>query len=438
MTKQQSLKQRIRARMKKTGERYTTARSHILKIHSQPINRPGLLPHYLQFGGVQTETAILANSFRSLQLSLPSNNCPFTESLILGLCGGLGFMYAVFEYKGHLPILTLTTRSQTMPQNFVIEGLKRCAIDFTISETKSAKVAQKALDQSLEQEKPALCIIDPALLPHYGLPERMVGLCFQFVVVAGQDGDHYWIDDRGAEPKKVSKEDLARARAGCKRAKHYLASLQSQRSEFNLTNALNDAIATTVRALENGEVGVPDSFKINCGFSGLEKWKNLLTDSKSKKGWLKSFPEGERAWAVLQRSYECIQYDYTAPAASRPSYGDFLEEAAKILTRPKLKDAAALFRESGLHWNELANLIANCEDEALSKACDITNTRAAFLDQRSADSKQSMLELWTEKDGLSKECQLTPAQTKTLYGQMAERLSLILETERRAVVFMKD
>lgn len=442
MTKQQSLKQRIRARMKKTGERYTSARSHILKsLPSNSKKYPGLLPQYSQFGGTQTETAILTNSLRCLGLTLPETKKPYSESLLLGLCGGLGFLYAIFEYKGHLPILSLATRSQSMPQNFVMEGIKRLKIRHTVSTSSSAKVAQKALDESLAKGQPALCIIDPAFFPHYGIPSCLAGLYYHYVVVAGQDGDDYWIDDRSATPKRVSKEALAKARAGCKRAKHALASLQDQSPDFNLKAALNDALKTTVNALEKGEVGVPDSFKGNCGFAGLQKWIKLLGDARTKKGWLKAYPEGDRAWAVLRRSYECIQFDYTAPAASRPAYSDFLESAAELLDRPLLKKAAEQFRQSGQLWDELANTIANLEDKALARACEIINERAAILDSDKEDkdpSKTSMLDLWTEKDQLAKESKLSKDQSKALYGQMAAFLTKILEREQQAVSFLKE
>src|SRR5262245_44995020 len=103
MTKQREFKSLVRERMSKTGARYTTARAQLLAKLSEPANGteyPGLIAGYDRFGGVQGDTAVLHNVLRFSGMKNPLTNQPFDETTINGLCGGPGFLYAVFEYKG--------------------------------------------------------------------------------------------------------------------------------------------------------------------------------------------------------------------------------------------------------------------------------------------------------------------------------------------------
>ena len=125
MTKQREFKALVRERMDKTGERYTAARAQLLGKASTPSRIqhtfPGVLPGYDTFGGIQSGTAALCNTLATI----PIEGAPFTESLVNGLCGGPGFLYAVFEYKGWPPMLSLALRSRSMPDVYIAEGLSR-------------------------------------------------------------------------------------------------------------------------------------------------------------------------------------------------------------------------------------------------------------------------------------------------------------------------
>jgi len=58
--------------------------------------------------------------------------------------------------------------------------------------------------------------------------------------------------------------------------------------------------------------------------------------------------------AALGRVQICLEQEYTAPAATRPLYADFLDEAAEVIGEPGLCRAATLFRRSAAHWSAIA------------------------------------------------------------------------------------
>ena len=105
MTKQKDFKQLVRQRMKKTGERYAAARAQILAQRAQADGES-----VLSRGGMQGDVGALRNALHASGLSEPDGS-PLTEATAFGLCGGVGFLCAVFEYAGHPPMLTIVARA---------------------------------------------------------------------------------------------------------------------------------------------------------------------------------------------------------------------------------------------------------------------------------------------------------------------------------------
>jgi Butirosin biosynthesis protein H, N-terminal len=181
---------------------------------------PGLLDGYDRFGGIQASTGPLANALRHASVRSPLSKRPFTEIEINGICGGPGFLYAVFEYTGWPPILSLALQSRSMPDAYVGEGISRLGLRTMVHETTSRVSARRMLDQTLAAGKVAICIVDIASLPWYGLPPEFIGGGPHVVTVAGRDADRYWIDDRSSRPIGVDADTLAAARAAYRQAKN--------------------------------------------------------------------------------------------------------------------------------------------------------------------------------------------------------------------------
>jgi hypothetical protein len=432
MTKHRELKALVRERMAKTGERYAAARAHIL---AQPhTTRPaprvaGLIAGYDRFGGIQSGTAALANVLRHSGGISPLTREPYTEAAVDGLCGGPGFLFAVFEYKGWPPMLTLALRNQSMPDVYIAQGLGRIGVKTTRSETTSTSVAQRALDTALSNGRPALCVTDIASLPWSGLPKEFVGGGPHVVTVAGRDGDIYWIDDRRASPIRIEAAALARARAAYRHGKNRLLTIDAVDPAHDATRAVLDAIHDTARRYV--EPALPKSFRSNCGFAGLEKWRQLLTDAKNTKGWPVIFGEGARAFHGLQRLYECIECQ-SAPHAGRALYADFLEESAVATAAPALKRAARTFRESGAMWAAVAELVADCADPAVRKGCEIADHRVEAADA-TTDGSSEATDTMAARQRLAAECRLSKESASRLYQEIATHVGQIADAERAAV-----
>ena len=388
MTKRRDFKALVRERMDKTGERYTAARAQVLgKTTASPTldSFPGVLPGYNAFGGIQSGTAALRNLLTSIGAVSPIDGTPYTESLVNGLCGGPGFLYAVFEYKGWPPLLSLALRSRSMPDVYIAEGVSRIGRKATVSATTSPVVARTALDAALADGKAALCVTDAASLPWTGLPAAFVGGGPHVIAVAGRDGDDFWIDDRAAHPRRISAAQLAKARAAYRHARNRLVTFDGPAPRYDASRALRDAIADTAKRYV--EPAVPRSFWSNCGFSGLGKWRQMLGDAKDKRGWPTIFADGARACAGLQRLHESIEC-HSAPQAGRGLYADFLDDSARVLDSPRLVQAAATYREAGALWTAIADRVAHCDDRTVRATCAPPQTVASKTTTRAATRRR--------------------------------------------------
>jgi Butirosin biosynthesis protein H, N-terminal/Domain of unknown function (DUF4872) len=432
MTRQRDFKALVRERMAKTGERYSAARAQLLSRQTdrsrQPL--PGILRGYDRFGGIQGGTAALCNALRHAGITSPLARAPYTETIVNGLCGGPGFLYAVFEYKGWPPLLSLALQSRSMPDVYVGEGLTRLGLEVTRRETTSSAAARKALDEALASGKAAICVVDIASLPWSGLPKEFIGGGPHVVTVAGRDGESYWIDDRASHPLRVDAKALAAARAAYRGAKNRLATIDGPAARADLRASMADAIADT--ALRYVEPAVPKSFWVNCGFSGLAKWRQMLTDRKDKTGWPAFFAEGAQAHAGLQRAYESIECQL-APGAGRYLYADFLDDAAAALGRPALARAAVAYREAGAAWSRIGALIAGVPDKAVREACAIADQRLALGDTSGAGGSKESAELWNRRTRLASECRLSKEEALAVYAEMAVLVGTVIDAEHAAV-----
>jgi hypothetical protein len=424
MTKQREFKALVRERMTKTGERYAAARAQLLSQSTAASTTgsardrfPGLLPGYDQFGGVQNGTAPVANVLGFAGLRWGATGQPFTEAVVNGLCGGPGFLYAVFEYKGWPPLLSIALQSRSMPDAFLGQGLARLGVKATRHETGSAVAARKTLEAVLGAGKPAPCAT--------GL--RTVAVVGQ----AGGPGADWWVDGRAPVPTRLTAEMLARLRGGYKATKNRLTTLDGPDTAADPTARLREAVAQTAQAYLDPPV--PKAFQGNCGFAGLEKWQRLLTDPKDAKGWRTLFAEGPRACAGLTRAYEWIAC-FVAPGAGRPFYASFLDVAAEVLSAPALRTAAGAFREAGALWSSLADQIATTEDVAVRRVCDAADADLEALDlEGDCRTAENPIDVIQKRRDASADSTLTKAAAEAIYADMARQLGRIVKVERDAI-----
>ena len=223
MTARKHLKQLVRDRMRKTGERYTVARRHIVDADASWELR----------GGVHGDTAAIANVLANLGVVAPHTGEPLTEAMVLGVGGGLGAGYIMWEFDSHQfrsRVLTLGFRRQWQyPDRWARADRRAARPARRLHETGGAKGAAAALDAQLEKGLPAIAWIDTFTLGHRHEPAWRSGFGGPPLIVYERDGDRYAIDDRSAARITVSADRLAAARARVVSYKHRLITIDPER-----------------------------------------------------------------------------------------------------------------------------------------------------------------------------------------------------------------
>jgi hypothetical protein len=339
MTEQKHLKQLVRERMARTGETYTTARRHV--VGRQGVGKR-IMPtrHRL--------TALLARIMGG----------DYSEAMLCGLAGGVGFLYAIFEYAGLPPILTIV--AQHHPDPWVPSALERLGVPYSLEHSGKPAAAAVALDAALDGGRVVLCAVDRFALPWHA---DVVGMATDpyHVLITGRDGDAYEVLDSGDAPHQLDREAFLAAWSAHKKGRHERLILDAPPAkDLDLAGAVRAALAVTAAHLTGPVLG--NSFDANFGLSGMARLGDQLADEKTKAGWARRFAAPEAFACAMLRVHDCLEVEYTAPSATRPLYADFLDEAAGVLGERRLRDAASLYRESGGIWSQVSGRAAEVAD----------------------------------------------------------------------------
>ncbi|MFJ5550056.1 BtrH N-terminal domain-containing protein [Streptomyces sp. NPDC093225] len=304
------------------------------------------------------------------------------EELVAGLAGGIGFMYFVFEYAGRPPIATIV--AQAHPEPWVQVALGRLGIPYEATRAMNPRWGR--VRAALDGGQPAFCVVDRSSLPwHEADPDAgLTGTDAHTVVIAGYDGDDLLVDDGAPTPYRIDREEFGAAWTAHRKGRHQLV-VPTGPAEGEPDVA--GAIAATITHLTGPVLG--NAFDVNFGFTGMEKLAAELRDRDTSAGWEHRFGGSPEAFrAGTGRLYSCLEEQWTAPAATRPLYADFLD----LVGRP---EAAALFRESALHWSRLALLARGADADAdagarraLFEECATHVDRSLDLERRAVTALQ--------------------------------------------------
>ncbi|TMR92458.1 BtrH N-terminal domain-containing protein [Nonomuraea basaltis] len=333
MTDHKHLKRRVRDRMAKTGESYTTA-----------------LRHVTARAGHHHESALLR---RVLGGGL-------SEAMLLGLGGGIGFMYFVFEYAGHPPMVTIVP--QAHPEPMIPRALERAGIPYESRQTGSVRVAERNLRAALDAGRLPICRVARHLLPwrpSLPFPDPVD------IAVTGISGDTVRVHDD--EPGDLPLADFMAAWSALKKSRHQLIEVTGGAAG---TPDVTGAIRDTVAKLTGPVLG--NAFDVNFGLSGMRKLAAQLADTTGKQGWTRRFADPGPA---LDRLHDCLEVEYTAPGATRPLYAGFLAETGHSA-------AATVYREAGRQWSRVA--AASAGRESLAELAELV-AQAVRLEERGVE-----------------------------------------------------
>lgn len=425
MTTHKHLKDAVRARMARTGERYTTAHRHL--TGAAPVPAPAdTVAGYPAFGGGRHhDSALLSHVLAAAGVTGAHDGAPLGEPMVAGLAGGVGFMYFTFSYAGELPTMTIVPRIH--PRPFLAGALERAGIAHRVSETTSAAKAARELDGALAEGRTPICTVDRAALPHQVWADRFPGAEPYEVAVVARRGDQLLIDDECLDPVAVPVDAFAAARAGSRKSRHRMLVVAPAPGPVDVVPAIRAAIDATVHDLT--EDVMPGNFAGNFGLRGLAKWADAVADRRGPRGWARLFDSGPAFGHAMRRLHDCLTHDYSSPGAMRPLYAEFLTAAAALTADPALSEAAAAYVRAGQLWAGIAEAAVG---GAMAPYRSMVERRFELLLGRGADAGDELAALTREVTALTTELEISDADRLARLDEIADLAAQVVPLEQAA------
>jgi hypothetical protein len=395
VTAHKHLKERIRARMARTGESYTTARRHVLNAIPPAA--------YQLLGGVHPDTHAIAGVLANRGLLAPHTGQPLSEAMVLGVGGGLGAGYILWEFKAHdagYRTLVFGFRNDWQyPDRWARKTCARLGVPAEVHETGSTRRAAEELRAAVGQGVPAIVWADQQLLGYRHLPAWLEGHGGPPVTVYGLDdaAGVALVDDRNRAPLTVPLDALASARARVVSYRQRLLVLDAPAAELDverLRAAVRDGLAEQVEHLGQRS----DSFSL----PAFRKWGRLLTDTRNAKAWPRVFADRVSLFDACLSVYENLEPRAGSDGGNlRGLYAEFLEEAAGLLDAPKLDGAAAAYREAADRWGQVAEVALPADAEPFAEARRLTDQLQAEVERGDAGRDRAAAtagRLWALRD----------------------------------------
>jgi hypothetical protein len=393
-----------------------------------------------QFTGRHWETGSIHNTLAIQGVKAPHTGQPYSEALLLGISGGITFGYFTFEYKGYLPHVAMLTRNTFSPFSTILE---RMGISQDIQQTNKADIAEKNLIHALESGLSPLVWADQFSLPYNDLNPKDMWIIVPILAME-KDGNTVTVVDRSSQPFHLSMDDLTKARGRVKEDRFRLMTLDAPQTN-KLPAAVHKGICQAIALFtEEPPRGARDNF----GFASYAKFAELLVNTRNKQSWERYFAPGIRMYHALAGSpsqpgaYHWVNTWGSADGAERGLYADFLDEAAQILKKPALKEAAQKFRESYVLWLQFADALLPDDVPMLSESKKLIQQRNRLFVRKGEAALSDIKRINTRLRELLKASEtdfpLSQTQAAELRAKLRDLVLKISAVEQQAVDMLQS
>ena len=373
--------------------------------------------------GRQPESATLRNVLIQRD-ACTSNLC--TEEILFGLGGGIGCAYFLFDMHGGHPVYIgyrIHAKEGDTPY-FTLQMTEGWGATADVRHSSSPSAATKSLVKILNDGFTPIVWVEVTKLPYMFLSGNP--LAYHQVVVYGMEGDDVLVGDLGESVIRMSMEELTEARNSNYAPKFRTVVISEATAKPQLRETLSDRIRVTCSQMLEG-LGIA-----NFGLTALNKWAQMLTNTKNKKGWPNCFPGGPPLHGAMSTVFEQIELRGYGGSAFRGMYADFLDQAAGVLKKSALKKVAEQFRESEASWRAISDaalpdsipLLKETRKALTRRSVLIRKPRTTAIDKELESLRDRLKQL---RERSAKELSLSKADTLDLFGAISER---VLETEK--------
>lgn len=384
---------------------------------------------YRHGGGIHWETGALANILAAVGLRDPRTGRPLPEWMLLGIGGGISGGYLLYEMFGGVWVVTGYRASwQKYKGEFSEAVCARLGVPVEPAEAGGQKQSEASLVRALEAGRPVWAVTSEAALAHRGLPEELAKWTIYGVVVYGQEGDDYLVDDLRPEPVRVPRAELALARSVIPYNKNRMLAFGPATGPPDLAAAARAGLRQGVEELLHPPIK-------NFGVTAWEKWSKLLTHPKDKKGWPTVMAGAGRLESALRWAY-CGMLKECGPGGHRDHMAAFLNEATVLLDLPALETVAASYSRLAGQWRAFHDALLPDSVPALAELRRVCDARDQLLRTGGAGAAVKVRALWLRLEELGATA-IEPAARAALLPELAARMGEIAVAEREAALALQ-
>jgi len=388
--------------------------------------------------GIHPPTSALTKILKFKQVLNPVTEEPFSEALLLGIGGGLDAGYILYQFN-HLPnpILVLGFRYNWNQTQVLLENLAdRLHLDVQFQTFDSSSTAQRALQNAIKRNKPAIVWVDKAKLPYHLTSERMQGQQIKHqVAVYARDGRLWrlYLDDLCSQPIEVREKTFTASRASLSQS-NFLMMVFNRSNEINIQD-LREAL---LQGMQDCATQMTRPIK-TIGVSNLENWADKLTNYHDHAGWPLVFKDQKDLFPALRRIYEAIKLDGTDGYALRKLYSDFLHESSGILNNPALNAVAGQYLQLSNHWSNLAENALPSRILVFDRFKNLLNKKyLAYKKQDLQVYEKCHKDLQALEKKIIADFPMKANEVDPLFTRLSSQVQLIAELELSAALRLRD
>jgi hypothetical protein len=403
MTRQKHLKQLVRARMEKTGERYSTARRHVVRDAAATAETSRAGAHLT--GNVPATTALRV-LVTAAGVRAPHTKAPFTEAMLFGIAGGIGVgMFSFLYEKENFASFFIAGRNDWANDvRYLTSATRRLGLEASVTE--GVKPSAQAIASAVAEGQPCIVWLDATGLAYKAMPQTYAGMASHLVVLYAMDtaANTARIGDLSDEPIEVPLDALSAARARIKKDKHRVLTVTGGGKMPPLETLVHDGLT----ACRDGLLGANaiGSSKTNFSLDALRVWGNRLHGSRDKESWERVFTPGARLWRGLTSINEYVEHNGTGGGLSRPLFAEFLDEASDALGRAPFRALGARYAALGQQWSDLADAALPDAVPEMREAKELIARRSELRHSGGVDAVDELRATWTRLDELAKAAQV--------------------------------
>jgi hypothetical protein len=384
----------------------------------------------------------------ALRILLADAGLPLTEPHALVIGGGIGIGVFQFHYAAEgVGTFFIAGRHRWDDDLAFLDGsLRRLGLVPTVTETSSAKAADRQLREALGTGRPVVAWVDIAVLGTRAYPVEWEGGGYHVVVVRGIDDARgvVVIDDLAGVPIEVPHEVFGRARARIAKQKNRLLWLGEDAGAIPDQAARLAAVRAGLRATVEG-LGHPRSRQFS--LAALTDWSGRLRGA-GRHSWATVFPPGEWLWSGLASVHEYVRAYGPGSGLLRTTFGTGLAAVAGDAGDERLADLGRRYGGSAdegtvAHaWNAVAEAALPETVPAFRRTRELQEVRATAYRTQGGDALPELRAAWEEvaaiRGSMREAFPLTATQVHDLLSTLADRVDAVTTLELDALEALRD